>query len=538
MDMARYAPVPGSTRAPLPGARAMGRVDPEARIDVLVKLRRKLQPPEPGWKVPQLSREAIGETYGSSQEDIEAATLAFQQMGLTIEIANPATHSIDVSGTVAQLERAFHTMLFNFHHPLGDYRGRTGPLHLPVELIGLVQGVFGLDNRRVARRRKHPAARGAAAHAVLEVPATWWLPAELAKRYNFPKGSGLGQAIAVLEFDGGYFAPDLQSFCTQANVSVPKVVTVSVDGTATNKNDDAKGEVMLDIEVIAGVCPAATIVAYFAHFGDRGFIKAIDAVLQDSANRPSVVSISWGNPEEGGDWTSQAMAQVGESLKDAALAGVTICVSAGDDGSSDAVQDGRAHVDFPASSPYVLAIGGTAIPAKNAPLPDIVWFEGSGMRDDNVFNSGSTGGGVSSVFPVPDWQRSVAIGSVNPGAIAGRVVPDIALNADWGISPYLLVMDGQAFPNGGTSAASPLAAAMFALINENRGAAGNVGYITPFFYAVAAGGTVGSVACDDVAAGSNATSQAGGYKAGPGFDAVSGWGTPDGTRLMQALATI
>jgi kumamolisin len=227
------------------------------------------------------------------------------------------------------------------------------------------------------------------------------------------------------------------------------------------------------------------------------------------------------------------------TLKDAALAGVAVCVSAGDDGSSDAYQDGVAHADFPASSPYVLAVGGTTITKKTAPLPDISWFEGDGLRQDTNPNSGSTGGGVSAVFPRPAWQQGIAVASVNPGAIVGRCIPDVAANADWTVSPYLLYVDGGAQPNGGTSAASPLVASMIALINGRLGASAKVGYLTPLLYQSAAGGRpMGASVCSDVVSGSNTTAKAGGYSAQPGYDAVSGWGTPDGMKLMQALSSV
>jgi kumamolisin len=218
-------------------------------------------------------------------------------------------------------------------------------------------------------------------------------------------------------------------------------------------------------------------------------------------------------------------------LQDAAMLGITVCVAAGDDGSSDAITDGHAHVDFPSSSPHALAVGGTTIPSKGTTQPDIVWKEGDGLRADN---GGSTGGGVSVHFPLPDWQSAISIPSVNSGAIAGRVVPDIAANADWNASPYLLVVDGQSQPNGGTSAASPLVASLLTLINASRPAGNRVGYITPVLYQSNGSKAVGSTGCTDVQSGDNTTAQAGGYSAGPGYDAVSGWGTPNGTNLAKA----
>jgi kumamolisin len=164
---------------------------------------------------------------------------------------------------------------------------------------------------------------------------------------------------------------------------------------------------------------------------------------------------------------------------------------------------------------------------------DIVWKEGDGLRADN---GGSTGGGVSAVFDRPAWQASIPVRSVNPGAIVGRCLPDISANADWTASPYLLVVDGAAQPNGGTSAATPLIASLITLINESRGSGHRIGYVAPLLYQAQSNGkTLGSNGCTDVIHGNNVTDAIGGYSAAPGYDAVSGWGTPDGQKLLAAL---
>src|SRR5205807_205620 len=136
-----------------------------------------------------------------------------------------------------------------------------------------------------------------------------------------------------------------------------------------------------------------------------------------------------------------------------------------------------------------LSVGGTTIPKKGANQPDVCWFDGDGLRDDS---GGSTGGGKSAAMPKPDWQKAIPIKSVNPGKFDGRCFPDLAANADWTASPYLLVVDGKAEPNGGTSAAAPLVASLLALINAERRKSGKaaVGYLTPVLYWPLGGGTV------------------------------------------------
>lgn len=539
MNETMHAVVQGSGRVALPGAKALGPANANEVIEVLIKVRRKKEIGSLDRRPDTaMSRATVGTDYGASAEDMELVVNTFRTFGLQVVDANAATRTVELSGSIAEVEKAFQVKLFNYEHPEGNYRGRVGDVFVPAALEDVVTGVFGLDDRRVARRRRHRVTHHSAPKELSSIPSTWYLPSELATRYAFPEGDGSGQTVGLLEFGGGYFASDLAQFCGLAKVSQPTVVPISVDKTSTHARDGAEGEVMLDVEVIAGVCPKSTIAVYFAHWSEKGWIKALDAAVHDTKNNPTVVSVSWGNPEDVGIWTGQAMNAVNETLKDAALAGITVCVSAGDDGSSDAYLDGHAHADFPASSPYVLAVGGTSISKKSAPLPDIVWFEGNGLRQDNNPNSGSTGGAVSAVFARPTWQESIKVSSVNPGAIVGRCIPDVAANADWTVSPYLLVVDGEAEPNGGTSASSPLVAAMIARINAKLNS--KVGYLTPLLYESASGKgpALGAQVCTDVTEGNNVTAKVGGYDAQNGYDAASGWGTPNGTKLVTALAPI
>jgi kumamolisin len=528
------------------GARATGACDADTTLEVTLKVRRKAALPLlSGRPAKAITRAELAAQYGASDEDLNTVVKTFAGFGLKAVDTSAATHSVRLSGTVKQMEQAFQVKLFDYSFAPGSdevpYRGRVGNIHVPAEVKDIVTGVFGLDNRRVARRRrKHPSSEAGSSHAAAAIQNAPYIPSELATHYHFPSGDGSGQTVAVFEFAGGYFPNDLKAFCHKAGVAMPTVQAISVDGTSTSQHDGTEGETMLDVEVLAGICPKAKIVAYFATFSEQGWIAALDALMQDHANDPGVVSISWGSPEDDGQtWTAQAIEHINESFQEAAMLGITICIAAGDDGSSDAVKDGHAHADFPSSSPFVLTVGGTTIPVKGGTGPDIVWFEGTGVRDQN-FKDGSTGGGVSELFPRPTWQNGINIKSVNPGMFVGRIYPDLAANADWFASPYLLIVDGKSQPNGGTSAASPLVASLITLINASRGPGHRLGYVTPVLYQTigtgASAATVGSLGCTDVVKGNNKTAQAGGYSAGPGYDAVSGWGTPNGVKLAAALA--
>ena len=541
MSDPRFIAVPGSERTPAFGATATRPADAEAWVEVTLKLARKAPLPALDQR-PQrpLSATELGTKYGASDDAIKRVTETFGGLGLTVLSSNAATRSVQLGGPVAAMEAAFQVRLLQFDGIRGAYRGRIGPLHVPAALKDDIVGVFGLDNRRVVRRRPDS---GKKRHLVDHSSTTaarkrpWFFPSELAAAYDFPDGDGSGQTVGLLEFGGGYFEDDLKAFGKAAGLaSLPTVVPISVDKMPTNTNDEATGEVMLDVEVLAGICPKATIPVWFSQFTEKGWVDALDAAMHDAKYKPQVLSISWGYAEDVSVWTVAAVKQVEEALQEAALMGITICVAAGDDGSSDGINDGHAHVDFPCASPYVLAVGGTLL-RTGTKRSERAWKDGDGLRADN---GGSTGGGVSARLARPAWQAGLDIAPVNPGQTAGRIVPDVAANASANTG-YFVVASGQQEISGGTSASAPLWAALVARMNQQLAAGGKrVGYLTPLLYGAAAGGSVplGKVGCNDIHSGDNVTAHVGGFKSTTGFDAVTGWGSPKGKDLLAALTKL
>ncbi|HUO11182.1 MAG TPA: S53 family peptidase [Caulobacteraceae bacterium] len=535
---AKHTLLEGSRRAHRPGAQVLGRADPHEWAEITLKLRRKSPLPEPVRGQAVLTQEAAAADYGADPADIEKVATALEGYGLTILSKDPVTRTVKAAGAVDRMEAIFQTHLLRVKHGDVLYRGRVGNLSVPAELAGLIQGVFGLDTRPMIRRRGK--ARPIAPQAQLPPPnqRPWFLPQELAEAYGFPGHDGAGQSIGVIELGGSYIASDLTAFAqiTGLGAAPPvSVVNVNMLSASDANNPDAIGEVMLDTEVVAAVCPGAKdIVLYFAPFTEKGWVDVIDAALSDTIHHPAVLSISYGLAEgslNGDIWTQAAMDAVNDSMQEAAARGIPVCVAAGDDGSDDQVGDGQAHVNFPASSPYVLAVGGTALVKSASGTTEKVWFDGDGLRADG---GGSTGGGVSAVFPKPTWQAEIDIPSVNPGAIAGRIIPDVSADAA-GSTGYFMVSSGQPQVSGGTSAATPLWAALIARLLE---AGAPIGYLTPIFYEAApdgSGDTVGLETCNDITQGNNDTAAAGGYSAGPGFDAVTGWGSPKGAALARLL---
>lgn len=498
-----HVAITGSERQPLEGATRLGPADPSEQIEVTLLLRPK-QKLEAGAR---LSQEELEAAHGADPQDIARVQAFAQEHNLAVGEIDPGRRTVELSGTVAAFSQAFAVQLDRYQHRSGQYRGRTGPVSIPADLAPIVQGVFGLDDRP----QLQPHFRGRAG-TTRNAATPSYTPPQVAALYDFPKGlDGSGQHIGILEFGGGFRPKDIKTYFSFLGITAPKVVAVSIDG-AHNRPSTPNGadmEVMLDIEVVGAVAPGAGQAVYFAPNTDRGFIDAVTKSIHDKLHKPSVISISWGGPES--SWTSQTMQAIDQAFQEAAILGITVCVASGDNGSSDGVNDGQNHVDFPASSPNVLACGGTHLEGAGGIIQtESVWSDPNG---------GATGGGFSDIFPLPSWQAGIP----TPTGKSGRGVPDVAGDAD-PATGYRIEVDGQETVLGGTSAVAPLWAGLVALMNQQRKRP--IGFLNPQVYALAK-----SQGFHDITQGSN-----GGFSAGPGWDPCTGVGSPDGAKLLAALA--
>jgi kumamolisin len=521
-----YEPLTQSRRLPARGARLVGPADPGEQLTVSIRVRRSPGAPElptPGGRGGRrpLSRSEFAEQYGAAPADLEKVEAFARNAGLSVVESSKARRTVTVAGTVEQLSRAFAVDLAYYESDQERYRGREGHVHLPADLVEVVEGVFGLDNRRMAQALLMQA-------ATPDLAITALTPPQVAALYNFPPGSAAGQTIGLLEFGGGYRVADIQAFFTGLGLTTPGLTDVGVDGQTNSPgidgNEDA--EVALDIDVAGSVAPGADVAVYFAPWTEQGWIDALTTAVHDSVNEPCVLSISWGWPEletiDGLTWTQQAVDAVDIAFQEAAALGVTVFVASGDFGTDCGIGDGQAHVLYPAADPYVTACGGTSIEnVAGAAFTEATW-------NDN----GVTGGGISDLFPLPGFQSQAGIpGSVNDNH-AGRGVPDVAGNAD-PASGYMLILNGASVgPIGGTSATAPLYAGLVALLDATLGEP--VGYLNPELY----GPSGPSIFRDIDDLGSNATGSAPGYTAGPGWDACTGWGSIDGSALLAALRPV
>jgi len=365
-----------------------------------------------------------------------------------------------------------------------------------------------------------------------------YFPHEVAKLYNFPTGTGAGQKIAILEASNtGYSIDALNDYFLNTlklpQAPVVKAITV---GDGVFNPESTQGEVYLDIEVAGGIAYGATLNVYFSR-------HLADAVEQAIADGNDIITMSIGGvPEQ--QYDTDVRERLDALFEQAANQGITVLHGAGDAGSwgpkpppAPTAADCAASVNYPPSSPWVTACGGTDLHGSGSVIEsEVAWSQSTPATPSK--RAGATGGGVSEIYAVPDYQLQAGLNpmSVNTGN-TGRGVPDVAAMAG---TRYKISVAGVRQEIGGDSATGPLWAALIAIINEAIGV--RIGFLNPILYSYGVGN---SDAFHDIQSGSNqyqyqASTTSGivtvpGYEAGPGWDACTGYGSPDGQKLLSAV---
>lgn len=386
----------------------------------------------------------------------------------------------------------------------------------------MIVGVFGLDDRRITKRN------------AADPPGTAPIPVtEVTKLYDFPGNLAAGQSIAIFS-EGGYLGSDISA---NFGGSPPVVVDVPVDAP---NGGFADAETTQDIFIAASAAPGATIGVYFTTYTQQGWVDLLLRVIHPGATDPvcSVLSSSFyvSNGDDANTLLTEGISigwltAVSAAFEDAAIQGVTICIASGDTGAQSKVGDGHAHVQYPASDPWVLSVGGTTVGhIIGAAFDEYAWNDS--FTFGGFTGSGASGGGVSDLFPQPAYQVDAGVPpSVNDGH-HGRGVPDVSANASPN-SGYPIILNGapSLFPANGTSASAPLWAGLIAVFNAALDE--SVGFVNPVLYALAGTGFRDIVA--EPGATDNSFAGVKGYPVTPGWDAVTGWGSPRGVRLLNGL---
>jgi kumamolisin len=473
--------------------------------------------------------------HGARQKDLALIAKFAKKNGLHVIEADRASRSVILSGTLQAFSNAFQVEFAMHRHEGQTYRSHQSEIRIPSSLNGIVQAVLGLENRALMSHHAFIHAGRATRHMV---------PYEVVNAYEFPtKADGKGQQIAIIELGGGYYKEDIKKYFQNLKLKVPQISTVEIDnhrndpasrdlikrildvmGVKNDKtnqmtidpSDAAKAlwtiEATLDIELAGSFANGASIVVYFAPNNAQGKYHALSSALHNEQYPPTIISCSWGAVEE--NLTPDFVESIDQLFQDAVLKGVSICFSSGDRG-EDPDKSGSPRVQFPASSPHVLACGGTHWILPETKLKEVVWSE---KLPTFVAQSG---GGVSKVFATPEWQSSADVKSKTEQQ--GRGVPDVAGKADM-TTGYKMIVGGYDAAMGGTSSVVPMWAGLIARLNQKLGK--NIGFLTPFLYRKGC-----TEALSDITEGNNGTH----YQAGPGWDACTGLGTPNGNKLLAAL---
>jgi kumamolisin len=537
-------PLPGHRHVPLPGEKRSGGTDPGAELQVTLILRRRHPLPDlhsaPGDPSPRqrqhLSPGEFARKHGARKDDIARVSRFARRHQL--ELLEVAAHrrAVVLGGKAAAMEHAFGVRLLEVEHPRGNYRAAAGRLTVPRELAEIVRAVLGLNTRPCAKRPR--------VHYPNPIKPFWTVP-EMARAYGFPATfSAAKQRIGLIELGGGYHEQDLQKFFTSLHRPMPAIHFVSVDGVGNSpapphqmrqffdvldgncklsevsadvlQAAQSTMEVTMDIELAAALAPGAEIVVYMASNSEQGIYNAVSRAISGKEKLPCALSISWGEPET--QLSRAYLKSLDELLRDAAMLGVAVCVSSGDQGAMNGSSGAKPGVNFPASSPHVLSCGGTMVqdsPGKQ--VRESAWnCDLHGIR-------GATGGGVSQRFPVPRWQKKHGV-PLAPNGKRGRGVPDVAGPAD-PRRGCKIIAGGRCCPSAGTSAVAPLWAALVACLNATLGT--RCGYITPLLYELAANS---APVLREITRGNN-----GFYHAGPGWNACTGLGSPKVESLIEAL---
>lgn len=435
-------------------------------------------------------RKTLAQETGADPADVEL--LRRYCDGFGVRIVGSHWRSVTLEGPLDGLISAFGATVAIFEDEVKQrFRHRSDALRVPPEIATIVRGIFGLH--QWPRSRKLGA---------LQRHAQPLLASDVAARYKFPSADGAGQTIAAVQLRGE-FKPNDFNQCMSAQGLAPALPIIKRVDDAAVAHEVATThdlEAALDVQIIASLAPAARLVVYEAPDDERGCLDAVREAIFDQEYLPSVLSISYGWPEQ--TWTPVALDILDELFVAAALVGISVFCSSGDNG-AELNYDGKPHVLAPASSPFVVSCWATEI--ASAGSEEQAWER--------------TGGGFSARGAVPPWQDVARSAASGYGVSAGRGVPDVAAQQAPG---YYVVVDGVELAMGGTSAVAPVWSALTARINQRLGVP--AGFFAPILYAS------GSRFFNDVTAGSN-----GPYQASQGWDPCTGLGTPDGTALAEVL---
>ena len=527
-------------------AQAVGRLPASSRLDLAIGLPLRNQdglatflellydPASPEYRH-YLTPQQFAESFCPTQGDYEAVRVWAESHGLAVRATHPNRTLLDVSGSVEDIERTFRVTLGVYQHPTEARTFHAPDADPSLDLDVRVLHVSGLDNLNQPRSSTHSRRsrnKGLGASAGGSGPGGGFLGNDFRSAYAPGVAlTGVGQSVALVEFDG-YYTSDITKYESLAKLPEVPLKNVLIDGF-NGQPGPLNLEVALDIEMAISMSPGlSSVLVYEAPLSAAYVNDVLNRIATDNLAR-QISSSWWGLWDQATDQIFRQYAAQGQSFFE---------ISGDFDAypSSYLAATGWAQgIAAPTDNPFVTIVGGTELSTTGPGGPwlsEAVWnlgyFVGEAYSAE-TYSVGSSGG-TSPTYSLPSWQKGLSM-VANRGSTTRRNFPDVAMVAD---NIWLLCNNGDSFSVWGTSASAPLWAGFTALANQLAEAHGQppVGFINPAIYALGKSATYNSLFHDITIGDNNSSSSRTGFPAVAGYDLCTGWGTPNGSNLLYALA--
>jgi len=456
--------------------------------------------------------------FGPTEPDYQAVVDFAKANGLTVTGTHPNRLVLDVDGAIPDIESAFHVTLHHYQHPREGRKFYAPDAEPTLDLAIPVLHISGLDNYSLPHPNHKIKPLNTTASATPNAgsgPGGAYAGGDFRAAYVPGTAlTGTGQSVALLQFDG-YYASDISAYKTQFGLPDVPLVNVPISGGVSTPGT-GNGEVCLDIEMVLSMAPGVSTIYVYEAPNPTPWVTLLSKMAND--NLAKQISCSWGggSPDSSSETIFQQMATQGQSFFNAT-------------GDSDAL---TGSVPFPSDSPNITEVGATTLTTTGA---------GGSYVSEKVWNWGLQGssyvgssGGSSTYYAITSWQQATSM-ATNQGSTTQRNLPDVALTGD---NVYVLYSNGSSGAFGGTSCAAPLWAGFTALVNQQAVANGraSVGFLNPTLYALGNGASYSSTFHDTTTGNNFSSTSPAKFSAVAGYDLCTGWGTPNGTALINALA--
>ncbi len=491
--------------------------------DELTSLLKRLYDPQSPDYRHFLSVEQFTEQFGPSLADYQAVVAYLQANGFTVTDTPANRLIVPVSGSVAQINRAFNVTMNAYRHPTENREFFSPDREPALNLSVPVAHIAGLNNFSLPHPILTQVFQGqVAANVTGSGPGGSYLGSDMrAAYYGGTTLTGTGQAVGLLEF-GGYNLSDVNAVFSNAGQSYSVPINNVLLGGATIAPVEQDGEQVLDIAQAIGMAPGLSQVRVYI---GNASLPGQDTVILNSMASENIakqLSCSWG-------WEPDDPTTDDVFFQEFAAQGQSFFTASGDAGAFDALIN---PYFYPSEDAYVTAVGATHLNTNGA---------AGAWVSESAWNSGGggSGGGISpDGIAIPSWQTGVA-NSSNGGSATLRNVPDVAMEGD--LDNYDCNLGACNGGYAGTSFATPRWAGFMALVNQQAVEAGTapmggLGFLNPALYSIGGGSSFTSD-LHDITVGNNHTgSQPVWFNAVTGYDLVTGWGSPTGQSLIDALA--